>query len=68
MRLARHAALACRRTPEVLSFSGAHGLMQIMPHTGEMLCAQLGVPWRGADMLFDPILNVRLGTAYLKEL
>ena len=51
-----------------VSSVGALGLMQIMPHTGEMLCAQLGVPWRGADMLFDPILNIRLGTAYLKAL
>jgi soluble lytic murein transglycosylase len=28
----------------------------------------LGIPWNGADTLFDPIINVRLGTAYLSHL
>jgi soluble lytic murein transglycosylase-like protein len=44
---------------------GALGLMQIMPPTGEMLARELGVPWRGPQTLFDPIVNVRFGIAYL---
>jgi len=44
---------------------GALGLMQIMPATGEMLAREAGLPWTGPDMLFEPALNVRLGTRYL---
>ncbi len=47
---------------------GALGLMQIMPATGEMLAAELGIPWEGAETLFDPVVNVRLGTRYLAYL
>jgi soluble lytic murein transglycosylase-like protein len=47
---------------------GAMGLMQVMPETGEEIAAQLDIPWRGPSMLFDPIANVRLGVAYLKQL
>ncbi len=47
---------------------GALGLMQIMPATGEMLAAELGIPWHGAESLFDPVVNVKLGTRYLAEL
>ncbi len=51
-----------------LSPVGAMGLMQIMPPTGEELAAKLDIPWRGSQTLFDPLLNVRLGIAYLEEL
>ncbi len=47
---------------------GARGLMQLMPETGEELASKLGLPWRSPNSLFDPILNVKLGTAYLKQL
>ncbi len=47
---------------------GALGLMQIMPATGDMLAAELGIPWKGAETLFDPVVNVRLGTRYLAYL
>ncbi len=51
-----------------VSSVGAMGLMQVMPATGEELAQQLGIPWFGPQTLFDPIVNVRLGTAYLAEL
>ncbi len=51
-----------------VSSVGALGLMQIMPRTGESLARKLNVDWRGPDTLFDPIVNVRLGIAYLKIL
>ena len=47
---------------------GALGLMQILPPTGEELAQKLGVSWKGAQTLFDPYVNVRLGSAYLREL
>ncbi len=47
---------------------GALGLMQIMPATGEMLAREVGIPWTGPDMLFEPELNLRLGTRYLSHL
>lgn len=47
---------------------GALGLMQLLPSTAEELAVDLGLPWRGPNSLFDPILNVKLGTAYLSQL
>jgi soluble lytic murein transglycosylase len=51
-----------------VSEKNAMGLMQILPTTGEWLAAQIGVPWQGPQTLFDPIVNVRLGVAYLSRL
>ncbi len=51
-----------------VSHVGALGLMQLLPSTGEELAGKLGHEWRGPDSLFDPILNVKLGTAYLRQL
>jgi soluble lytic murein transglycosylase-like protein len=47
---------------------GARGLMQIMPPTGEELARRMGRNWPGPDALFDPVLNVELGMAYLRQL
>lgn len=47
---------------------GALGLMQIMPETGEMLAQQLNIDWQGPGTLFDPVVNVRMGTHYLAYL
>ena len=51
-----------------VSHVGALGLMQLMPATGEELAHKLGFPWSGEETLFDPLVNVKLGTAYLKQL
>ncbi|MEE2679357.1 MAG: lytic transglycosylase domain-containing protein [Myxococcota bacterium] len=51
-----------------LSPVGAMGLMQILPSTGKELAAKHGVSWYGPQTLFDPVVNVRLGVAYLKQL
>jgi hypothetical protein len=51
-----------------VSSVGALGLMQIMPATGEELARTHGVEWHGPATLFDPVINVRLGIAYLREL
>lgn len=50
------------------SHVGALGLMQLLPSTGRELAEKRDIDWKGPDTLFDPIINVRLGTAYLREL
>jgi soluble lytic murein transglycosylase len=48
------------------SFAYAHGLMQVIPSTGESIAAQLGWPpgYTTAD-LYRPIVSVRFGIWYL---
>ena len=50
--------------PHALSGSDARGLLQLIPNTGLEVAKHLGEPLF-ADELFDPEVNVRLGTAYL---
>lgn len=47
---------------------GALGLMQLKPTTAEPLARKLGISWHGPGTLFDPVVNVQLGTAYLAHL
>lgn len=47
---------------------GALGLMQVRPFVGRDVAGRIGLPWRGRQTLFDPVANVRIGTAYLAEL
>ncbi len=54
--------------PLATSRVGAMGLMQLLPSTGRELADRLDIEWKGPDTLFDPIVNVRLGTAYLRQL
>ena len=51
-----------------VSPAGAMGLMQIMPATGEELTSELEILWTGPQTLFQPVLNVRIGIAYLRQL
>ncbi|HEX5788479.1 MAG TPA: transglycosylase SLT domain-containing protein, partial [Woeseiaceae bacterium] len=51
--------------PDVRSGAGAVGIMQLMPGTGNDLARELDLPWSGLATLTDPVLNIRLGTAYL---
>ena len=51
--------------PEALSNADAYGLMQLLPSTGQWMAERLRLPWQGADALWDPAVNVRLGSAYL---
>lgn len=54
---------------DIVSPVGALGLMQIMPLTGESLAREEGIEWTTPeDILFDPILNIRLGCRYLSNL
>lgn len=44
----------------------AYGLMQLVPATGKALGRREGIRVSSAGMLFDPGLNIRLGTEYLR--
>jgi soluble lytic murein transglycosylase len=54
--------------PLAVSHVGAMGLMQLLPSTAEEVAQKLEIEWMGDDTLFDPVVNVKLGTAYLREL
>jgi len=54
--------------PEVVSISGARGLLQIMPETGERLALGESLAGFSPDDLFDPRINIQLGSAYLEQL
>jgi soluble lytic murein transglycosylase len=45
----------------------AYGLMQVIPSTGKMLGRMEGIQVSSASMLFNPDLNIRLGTQYLRS-
>lgn len=50
----------------VRSTAGARGLMQIVPDTGADMAARLGWPLSyESDMLYRPLVSVKLGTYYL---
>lgn len=53
--------------PHALSGSDARGLLQLIPTTGLEVAKHLGEPFF-ADELFNPEVNIRLGTAYLAGL
>jgi len=51
-----------------VSDKGAMGLMQIRPFVGRDLALRRGITWNEDMGLFDPALNVKVGTTYLFEL
>jgi soluble lytic murein transglycosylase-like protein len=54
--------------PLAVSSKGALGLMQLLPTTGQAVAGEVGLRWDGPKTLFDPVVNVRLGVAYLERL
>ncbi len=50
------------------SKKGAMGMMQILPSTAKELAGDLGMEWKGHDMLYNPSVNVKLGIHYLSFL
>jgi soluble lytic murein transglycosylase len=53
--------------PKATSVSNARGLMQLIPSTARKMAAERGMA-PGAIELYDPLINVDLGTTYLKNL
>lgn len=54
--------------PKARSAANARGLMQVLPETGAGVARRLGLPWGGAESLYDPQTNIVLGTAYLRQM
>ena len=50
------------------SGADARGLMQLLPGTGALVAKRNGLAWGGGDTLYDPAINVALGTRYLAHL
>jgi soluble lytic murein transglycosylase len=53
--------------PNARSAANARGLMQVLPATGAAESRRLGLPWGGAESLYDADTNIALGTAYLRQ-
>ncbi len=54
--------------PRARSGANAMGLMQVLPATGAATAKRLGLPWGGANSLYDSDTNIAIGTAYLREM
>lgn len=57
-----------RWRPRAVSRQGARGLMQIMPETGQWAGEKMGLGPVTPEDLFDPVVNIRIGTWYLSQL
>jgi soluble lytic murein transglycosylase len=54
--------------PNVVSTSNAIGLMQLMDSTAEELAKKLDITFLEKSSLYNPELNIRLGTKYFSNL
>lgn len=54
--------------PRARSPADARGLMQVLPTTGAGVARRHGIEWTGPDALYRPVTNIRLGTAYKREM
>ncbi|MGH8159131.1 MAG: transglycosylase SLT domain-containing protein [Rhodanobacter sp.] len=50
------------------SGADARGLMQLLPTTAELVAKRNGLNWNGGDSLYDPSVNIELGTRYLAQM
>jgi len=46
----------------------ALGILQIKPTTAKEICEDLDIEWRGERMLYNPAINIRLGTYYYAKM
>src|SRR5690554_1982658 len=53
--------------PNARSPADARGLMQVLPSTGAAVARRNGIPYGGANSLYDPATNIRIGTAYMAQ-
>ena len=53
--------------PRARPHANAMGLMQLLPSTAERTARKLGMPWTGADSLYNPETNMVLGIAHLRH-
>ncbi len=50
------------------SSADARGLMQLLPSTAVLVAKRNDLGWAGADSLYDPTVNIALGTRYLAQM
>ena len=50
------------------SGADARGLMQLLPGTAELVAKRNGLNWGGGDTLYDPTVNITMGTRYLAQM
>ena len=50
------------------SAADARGLMQLVPATAALVAQRNGLSWGGGDSLYDPTVNIALGTRYLAQM
>ena len=53
--------------PQALSPAKAYGIMQLLPSTSKIVAGQLNLQQPSSEKLFQPELNIRLGTKYLTD-
>src|SRR5579859_1370094 len=53
--------------PSAISKANAYGLMQLLPSVGKQMAREEGIGSIEPRQLLDPVLNIRLGTRYLRE-
>jgi soluble lytic murein transglycosylase len=53
--------------PSAISHANAYGLMQLLPSVGKQMAREEGIGSIETRQLLDPVLNIRLGTRYLRE-
>lgn len=53
--------------PKAGSSAGAKGLMQLMPATAAGVAKNIGMTDYTFDRIYDPAVNIRLGTAYIRS-
>ncbi|MHB1271934.1 MAG: transglycosylase SLT domain-containing protein [Rhodanobacter sp.] len=50
------------------SSADARGLMQLVPATAAQVARRNGLDWNGGNTLYDPAVNIALGTRYLAQM
>jgi len=55
-------------TPQIVSYANAHGLMQIIPPTAHQIARELGMEFKDIRLLYEPQVNIDMGSYYLTEL
>ena len=54
--------------PNARSPADARGLMQLLPATAAAVAQRTGLPYAGAESLYDSSTNIALGSAYLRQM
>ena len=54
--------------PKMKGSAGEIGLMQIKPDTAEWIAKTYKLEYKGAESLFNPAINIRIGAAFMNKL